>query len=97
MRALPALLLLAPALLSAQTEKFTLPGSDIAIYNLVGEIRAEAGTGSDVTVEVTRGGPDAAKLKVETGMIRSRNTLRVIYPDSRIIYPGDGAPLEHHA
>jgi len=93
MRALPALLLLAPALLSAQTEKFSLPGTDVAIYNLAGEIRAEPGTGADVTVEVTRGGADAAKLKVETGVIRSRNTLRVVYPDSRISYPAMG----HHS
>ena len=90
MRPLVALLLLAPALSAAQTERYTLAGADVAIYNLVGEIRAEPGTGPDVTIEVTRSGPDAAKLTVETGMLRSRNTLRVIFPDRRIVYPALG-------
>ncbi len=83
-------LFVAPFALQAQTERQSLSGSDLAIYNLAGEIRAEAGTGADVTVEITRAGPDAAKLRIETGRIGSRNTLRVIYPDTRIIYPGLG-------
>jgi len=90
MRALATLLCFAPTVLLAQTESFTVPGNDVAIYNLVGEIRAEAGTGSDITVEVTRFGSDAAKLRIETGSVRSRNTLRVVFPDSHIIYPALG-------
>jgi DUF4097 and DUF4098 domain-containing protein YvlB len=93
MRSLTAFALLAPTVLFAQTERRTLSGSDVAIYNLVGEMTAVAGTGSDVVVEVTRTGPDATKLTIETGTIGSKNTLRVVYPDSRIIY----APLGRHS
>jgi hypothetical protein len=93
MRSAIAFALLAPTVLFAQTERRSLSGSDIAIYNLVGQMTAVAGTGSDVVVEVTRTGPDAAKLTIETGSIGSRNTLRVVYPDSRIIY----SPMGRHS
>ena len=93
MRSTIAIALLAPTVLFAQTERRTLSGNDVAIYNLVGEVTAVAGTGSDVIVEVTRTGPDAAKLTIETGIIGNRNTLRVIYPDSRIIY----SPMGRHS
>jgi DUF4097 and DUF4098 domain-containing protein YvlB len=83
---LAAALLLAPTILIAQSDQRSLSGSNIAIYDLVGEIRAVAGTGSDVTVAVSRTGADAAKLTIETGMIGSKNTLRVVFPDTHIIY-----------
>lgn len=67
-------------------ERYSVPGNDVAIYNLVGEYQVVAGSGSDVTVEITRGGDDAARLTVATGVIRDRNTLRVIYPGRRILY-----------
>ena len=71
----------------AQTpERRTLTGNDIAVYNIAGVMRVEGGTGGDVTVEVTRGGRDGAKLQIATGPIRGRETLRVIYPDRRILY-----------
>jgi DUF4097 and DUF4098 domain-containing protein YvlB len=82
-----AALLLAPTILVAQSDQRSLSGSSIAIYDLVGEIRAVAGTGSEVSVAVSRTGPDASKLTIETGMIGSRNTLRVVFPDTHIIYP----------
>jgi DUF4097 and DUF4098 domain-containing protein YvlB len=76
-----------PTVVSAQTpERRTLPGDDVAVYNLAGVMRVEGGTGSDVSVEVTRGGADASKLTIATGRIGSRETLRVIYPDRRIVY-----------
>ncbi len=77
---------LAPLAL-AQTEQRSIKGSTVAIYNLAGRMRAVAGTGDAVVVEITRAGPDAAKLKIETGPIRGRETLRVIYPSDRIVYP----------
>jgi DUF4097 and DUF4098 domain-containing protein YvlB len=83
---LAAALLLAPTILVAQSDQRSLSGSSIAIYDLVGEIRAVAGTGSDVSIAVSRTGPDASKLTIETGMIGSKNTLRVIFPDTHIIY-----------
>lgn len=71
----------------AQTSRHNVSGDSVAIYNLVGEVRIEGGTGNAVTVEVTRTGRDADQLKVEMGPIRGRETLRVIYPDDDIVYP----------
>lgn len=71
---------------AAQTEQRSIRGSDVAIYNLAGRVRAVAGTGDAVSVEITRGGADASKLRIETGAIRGRETLRVIYPADRVVY-----------
>lgn len=71
----------------AQTETRMIRGTSVAIYNLAGAMRAEPGSGGDVVVEITRKGADAAKLRVDTGQIRNRSTLRVIYPSDRIVYP----------
>jgi hypothetical protein len=77
--------LAAPA--SAQTEQRTIRGTQVAIYNLAGRLRAVAGTEDAVVVEITRTGPDASKLRVETGPVRGRETLRIIFPADRIVYP----------
>jgi lia operon protein LiaG len=74
----------------AQAERHNLSGSSVAIYDLVGHVKVEEGSGSDVVVEVTRGGHDAKQLKVEVGELRGRNTLRVVYPDDDIVYPDLG-------
>jgi len=78
-------LLAVPAL--AQPEQRSIKGSTVAIYNLAGRLRAVAGTGDAVIVEITRGGADAAKLRVESGAIGGRETLRIVYPGDRIVYP----------
>ncbi|MEP6492196.1 MAG: DUF4097 family beta strand repeat-containing protein [bacterium] len=81
--------LLAFAALSAargQTDRRTLSGDRVSIYNLAGRLRVQAGTGSQVAVEVTRGGHDAAQLKIATGEIRGAQSLRVVYPSDRIVY-----------
>src|SRR5204863_10145932 len=72
---------------AAQTSSHVLKGDSVAVYNLVGELRVEAGTGSDVVVEVQRGGADAAKLDVQSGPLRGRETLRIIYPGDVILMP----------
>ena len=93
MQALPilaalALLTLAPSILAAQqVERYTLKGDDIAIYNLAGALTVEPGTGS-VSVELVRGGRDAARLRVERGELRDRETLRVVYPSREVAYAG---------
>ena len=69
-----------------QPERRTLAGDHVAIYNLVGVMRLERGSGTDVVVELTRGGHDAGKLQIVTGPVRGRETLRVIYPDDDIVY-----------
>ena len=71
----------------AQTERRTLSGDRIAIYNLAGKLRVESGGGSEVVVEVMRGGRDGDRLRVEQGTIRGYETLRIVYPADRIVYP----------
>jgi lia operon protein LiaG len=70
----------------AQTEHKTLSGDRVSIYNLAGKLRVQPTSGAQVTVDVTRGGGDAAKLKIATGDIRGFNSLRVVYPSDRIVY-----------
>jgi lia operon protein LiaG len=72
---------------SAQTSRQVLKGDSVAVYNLVGQLRVEAGSGSDVVVDIQRGGADAAKLDVQSGPLRGRETLRIIYPDDVIVMP----------
>lgn len=84
-----AVALLAGAPVGAQ-EVHRIPGGDVAVYNLAGHARVVRGSGSEVVVRVTRGGADAAQLKVETGRLDGRSTLRVVYPDDQVIYPEMG-------
>jgi len=85
---LPLFLLpLVAAPLAGQGNRYTVTGRDVAIYNLAGTARIEPGTGPAVVVEVTRGGDDGSKLEVQTGTISGRETLRIIYPSDRIVYP----------
>jgi lia operon protein LiaG len=42
-------------------------------------------------VEVARGGRDADRLRVETGSIDGRQTLRVVHPTDRVVYRGAGS------
>jgi hypothetical protein len=82
-----AVLLVLPAPAVGQTpERRTLTGDDVAVYNIAGVMRVEGGTGSEVAVEVTRGGADGSRLQIAAGSVRGRETLRVIYPDDRILY-----------
>jgi hypothetical protein len=82
--------LLAAAGAGGQVERRTLTGERIAIYNLAGKVRVQAGTGSQVVVDVTPGGRDGAQLKVATGDVRGWESLRVIYPSDHIVYPEMG-------
>ena len=79
--------LIAAANTGAQTERRTLSGDRVAIYNLAGKVRVQAGSGSQVGVDVTRGGRDGAQLKLASGDVRGWESLRVIYPSDRIVYP----------
>lgn len=68
----------------------TLAGDRVAVYTLAGAVTVEAGGGRDLEVEIATGGRDAARLDVETGRIGDRNTLRVLFPSNRIVYPEIG-------
>lgn len=74
----------------AVAQRYELSGREVAVYNLAGQIEVRSGSGSAVVVELTRGGSDANQLAIETGEIDGRQTLRVIYPDDRIVYPEMG-------
>jgi len=67
-------------------ETHRISGNEITVYNLAGHAEVVRGSGSDVVVKVTRHGADADRLTIETGEVRGRETLRVVYPDDRIIY-----------
>jgi lia operon protein LiaG len=92
-----ACLVAVPATASAQqTEAFRLPGESVAIYNLAGKVQVRGGAGSEVAVTVRRGGPDAARLEVQTGRVDTHQegfgsvtALRVVYPAETIVY-GEG-------
>ncbi len=80
------LALACPATLAGQqVERFTLSGDSVAIYNLAGQVTVEPGQGS-VSVQVTRGGSGAARLKVAQDEIDDRETLRILYPEDHIVY-----------
>lgn len=89
MGALAALAALVAAPVGAQ-EVERVPGSRVAVYNLAGQVEVVRGSGSDVVVRIDRGGADASELRVETGDIGGRATLRIVYPDDEIVYPEMG-------
>jgi lia operon protein LiaG len=70
-----------------ELERRTLRGSSVEIQNAVGEIRVEPGSGSDVVVEVRRGGAQRSSIGIETDSRRGTEILRVVYPDDRLVYP----------
>jgi len=70
----------------AQAQEHRVSGTEVAVYNLAGEVEVVRGGGSDVVVEVTRGGSDASQLDVAISEINGRQTLRVIYPADEIVY-----------
>jgi hypothetical protein len=81
--------LLAAGPLAAQSaERFTLDGRDVTVYDPAGRVRLVAGSGPDVAVEVTRGGRDAGRLRVQTA--DGGRALVVIPPEGDLVYPALG-------
>lgn len=85
--ALLASLVTLAAAAAARAETIIVSGKDVAVYNLAGDLRVEAGAGPSVTVDVTRGGRDGGKLKIAQDLLDGRQALRVLYPGNRIVYP----------
>jgi hypothetical protein len=79
-----------PTLTIAQVEHRALSGDRVSIYNLAGHLEVRAGAGSQVTIDVTRAGHDAAQLKLASGDVRGWQALRVLYPSDKIVYPALG-------
>lgn len=71
-------------------EVHRLSGQDVAVYTLAGRVEVVRGTGSEVVVRVTRGGAGASQLRIETGPVDGRATLRVVFPRDEIVYPAMG-------
>jgi len=92
------LAMIASAAETPKNERYTLTGAHVAIYNIAGELKVQAATGKAVEVEVTRDGSDAGQLAIKTGPIGEKQTLRVIYPSDRIVYPkmGHGSRTDLH-
>jgi lia operon protein LiaG len=67
-------------------ERFVLPGQRIEICNLAGAVRIVQGTGTRAEVIVTRGGRDAAQLRVEQNERGDESRLHVIFPGHRVVY-----------
>lgn len=75
--------------------RYSLRGDEVAVYNLAGDLTVRGGEGEAVTVDVSRGGPDAGRLEVRTGSVRGHDaSLRVVYPGDRIRY-GDRGSQTH--
>ena len=77
-------MLLGSSTLNAQERQTISTAAPVAIYNLAGEVNVVQGSGNDVVVEIRRGGADSKELRIATGVIDGRNTLRVIYPGDNI-------------
>ena len=85
---LAAAALLIPLLpLPAQSsDRVTLNGRTVALYNLVGRLRVTGG-GSSVVATITRRGRDAGQLSVGTQTVEGREALVIKYPGDRITLP----------
>jgi hypothetical protein len=82
-----ASLLAMTACAQASTERYFMSGQRIEICNLAGTMRVVQGAGPRAEVLVTRGGPDAARLRVVQSTRDGESRLHVIYPGSRVVYP----------
>ncbi len=77
---------LSTPLLAQASGTFSIQGDRIEIYNIAGQVWIQSGSGSAVVVDIEAGGADADQLDVQVGPIGAAETLRVIYPDDRIVY-----------
>jgi hypothetical protein len=78
-------MVLVPGDVQAQ-ERHGLRGNQVSVFNLAGAVQIVPGSGSEVVVEVTRGGADGAQLDVAMEEVGGRQALIVRYPSDRIVY-----------
>jgi hypothetical protein len=83
-----AALLAMTACAQPAVERFTLRGGRIEICDLAGTVRVVQGAGARAEVLVTRGGRDAAQLRVQQEERDGVSRLHVLYPGRRVVYPG---------
>lgn len=86
--ALPAL---AQSAYAQTPDRYSIPGSTVAIHNLAGSATIERGTGTNVVIEVTPAGRDAARLEVHRTEVDGTPALVVRYPSGDdVVYDGPG-------
>jgi len=68
------------------TQRFILHGQHIEICDLAGVVRIVQSGGARAEVLVTRGGPDAAQLRVAQSERGGESRLYVIFPGRRVVY-----------
>jgi len=67
-------------------QRVTLAGNEVSIYNLAGSLTVEPGTEDQVVVDVRPKGRYGGLLQVESGPIDGLTSLRVKYPNDRVVY-----------
>lgn len=70
--------------------RHVLDGREVAVYNLAGHLVIRGGEGTSTAVVVRREGPDASRIEIESGPLDDVPTLRVIFPEDRVVYPALG-------
>ena len=83
---LTVLLVSAPGALAQTPDRYSIPGSAVAVYNLAGAVTIERGTGANVVIEVARGGREGARLDIERIDVAGRPALVVRYPEGDVVY-----------
>jgi DUF4097 and DUF4098 domain-containing protein YvlB len=83
---LTVLILLVNAVPTAAQDRFSLNGDRVAIYNVAGQVHVEAGTGSNVVVEVTRSGANGDELHLDRRTEAGWQLFVVRFPSNRIVY-----------
>jgi lia operon protein LiaG len=68
-------------------EEHRIRGNEVAVYNLAGAVEIVSGSGSDVVVQVMRGGSDANQLEAGIQEIGGRQALVIRYPGDQVVYP----------
>jgi len=71
----------------AGQEEHRVRGNEVSVYNLAGQVEVVPGSGSEVVVQVTRGGADAGRLDIGVREVDGRQSLVIAYPADEVTYP----------
>lgn len=77
-----------------KAEKYSVSGREVTVYNLAGTVTIENYDGDVVQVLLSRGGTDAAKIKVDTDIDDYKGILRITTPGQLVTYPQVAAQAE---
>ena len=71
----------------AGQEEHRVRGNEVSVYNLAGQVEVVPGSGSEVVVQVIRGGSDAGQLEIGVEEVDGRQALVIAYPADEVTYP----------